>query len=345
MGGIEKVINDIKDNLNIIYDIDILSMVNKSNYNVKSLLNKDYKNFFIRNIIGIFKLNKYLKNNEYDIIHIHCYNSFGLIYAKLVYKYNYNIIVHAHGSSFDKRYLHIKHIINNVIKKLFKSNKYKYIAVSNECNKFCFNTKKCLIIPNGIDYNKYKFNIIERTKYRKLFKIKDNEIVIGHIGRFQKQKNHEFIINIFNEIIKINCNYKLILIGEGKEKEKIKCKINEFNLESKVIILDNRSDINKLINMFDIYLFPSIYEGFGLSVVENEINGKYVFASNKIDLNTVISNRIKFLPLQSNASYWANEIINKKDINLKLNDKLDIKYFINQIETIYRGFDEKDKKV
>ena len=341
-GGIEKVIIDIKKNINNNYKIDILSFINRSNNNIKSLLNKNYRNFFIRNILGIFKLNNYLKNYKYDIIHIHCYNSFGLIYAYIAYKYNKNIILHAHNSNIDKDFLYIKHIINNIIKQLFKSSKYTYIAVSEECNKFCYNNKNCIIIPNGIDYDKYKFNYEERIKYRKLFNIKDDEIVIGHIGRFEYQKNHEFIIDIFNEINKKNNNYKLILIGDGSLKEKIKCKIYKLRLENKVIILDNRNDINKLINMFDIYLFPSRYEGFGLTVVENEINGKYVYASNNIPLETKISNRINYISLDKNSNYWANEILNKKEINLKLDNQLDIKYFINNIEEIYRGFDEKN---
>lgn len=330
MGGIEKVIKDIKDNLNILYDIDILSFVNKSNYNIISLLNKDYRNFFVRNILGIFKLKKYLKNNQYDIIHIHSYNSFGLIYAYISKKYIKKIIIHAHNSNIDKDYLYIKHIINNIIKFIFKSNKYKYVAVSESCNKFCFNNKNCLIIPNGVNYNKYKFKNIERVKYRKLFNIKDSDIVIGHIGRFEIQKNHEFIINLFS---KLKNNYKLILIGSGSLKEKIICQINELKIENRVIILDNRNDISNLINMFDIYIHPSIYEGFGLTVVENEINGKYVLTSTNITKDTKISNRIKYLDLDINI--WVNEIENIKENKFKLDNKLDINNYINKIKDIY----------
>jgi len=335
IGGIEKVIMDIKQNLNSHYYIDVLSIVKKGNNDVTSLLKKDYDNFFIRNLLGVFKFKKFLKNNKYDIIHIHCYNSFGLIYSKIAYKYNKNVIIHAHGSSINRDFLYIKKIINNIIKLLYKSNKYKYIAVSNECNKFCFNNDNCLIMPNGIDYDKYKFNNIERIKYRKLFKIKDNEIVIGHIGRFEYQKNHKFVIDIFNEICELNDNYKLILIGEGKEKDKIKCKINEFGLKSKIIVLDNRNDINKLINMFDIYLFPSIYEGFGLTVVENEINEKYVFVSDKITIDTKISNRIKYISLDKSSLEWAKKILNNKKIEFKLDNKLNIDDYIKKLKDIY----------
>ena len=344
IGGIEKIIMDIKNNLDKRYDIDILSMVNKSNNNIIRLLAKDYDNFFIRNIKGIFKFKKYIKNNKCDIIHINCYNSFGLIYGYIAYKYNKNIIIHGHNCNIDNDYLYIKRIINYIIKLLFRSNKYKYIAVNDETNKFCFNNNNnCIIIPNGIDYDKYRFNNKERIKYRKLFNIKDNEIVIGSVGRFTYQKNYSFIIDIFKEICNIKDNYRLILIGEGTLKKSIIDKVRKYGIENKVLFLSNRDDINKFINMFDIYLSPSVYEGFGLSIVENEINGKYVFVSDRVIKEVNISNRIKYISLNKDSKYWCNKIINKKDIKLVIDNGLDIKYFIKNIESVYQGvMNEKD---
>lgn len=334
-GGIEKVIIDIKNYMDSDYNIDILSLVNLSNYNVISLLNKKYSSFIIRNMLGFRKYQKFLKNNNYDIIHIHCYNAFGFIYAFLARKYTGKIILHAHNSDMDNDFLYIKHLVNSIIKVLFRSNKYLHIAVSEECNNFCFNVDNCIMLPNGIDYDKYYFNNEERIKYRKKFNIKDNQIVIGHIGRFNEQKNHNFIIEIFNEITKIKSNYKLVLVGEGTLKEKIGKKIKELKLDSKVIILNNRNDITKLINMFDIYLFPSIFEGFGITVVENEVNGKYVFISDKITNVVIISNRVEVISLNKNADYWAEIITNIKEKEFKLDNRLDINNYIDKLRKIY----------
>ena len=335
VGGIEKIIKYLKDNLNNNYKINILSFVNKTNNKIISLLNKDYRNFFIRNILGIFKLKKYLKNNQYDIIHIHSYNSFGLIYAYISKKYIKKIIIHAHNSNIDKDYLYIKHFINYIIKLLFYNKSYTYISVSEECSKFCFGNKKSIILPNMIDYSKYLFNNKERDYYRNLFSINKKDIIIGHIGRFEHQKNHDFIIDIFNDIIKINNNYKLILIGEGSLKNKIKHKVKKLNLESNIIFLDYRNDISKLINMFDIYLFPSLYEGFGITVLEAEINSKYVFVSDKISKSLKISNRIKYLSLNKSSLEWSKEIINLRKNKIKLNNNLDIANYIIKIKNIY----------
>ena len=340
-GGIEKVILDIKNNA-CDYDIDILSMVNKSKEKVTSLFKNNYCNFFIRNILGLSKFKKYLYNNEYDIIHIHCYNSFGLIYAFIARKYIKHVIIHAHNSDIDNDFLYIKHLLNSIIKFLFKSRNYTYLAVNEECNKFCFNNKNTIILRNCIDYSKYLFNENERKKYQKMFGVKKGEIVIGHVGRFEKQKNHKFLIDIFNEINKIKNNYKLVLVGDGSQKNEVINKIHQLKLEKKIIILNNRDDIFKLINMFDIFLFPSIVEGFPLSIVENQVNGKYVFASDILDKNIIISNRINFISLKKNAYYWASKIINLKENNFKLDKKLDIINYISKLKKIYRGFNEKN---
>ena len=341
-GGIEKVIMNTKNNLNNKYQIDILSIVNKSNEKVISLVNKDYCSFFKRVIFGLRKYKNYVKLHQYNIIHIHCYNAFGLIYAKITSKYCKNIIVHAHGCSINNDFLHIKKIINSIIKKLFINNKYTYIAVSAEVNTFCFNYKDTIILSNGIDYSEYYFNNKYRVKYRKIYEIDDDTVVIGHIGRFSKQKNQEFVIKVFDEINRIKKNYKLFLIGEGDLKEKLRNKVKSLNLEEKIIFLNNRNDIPKLINLFDIYVFPSIDEGFGVTVVENEVNGKYVFVSDTITKDIKISNRLEFLSLNNNAEEWATRIINLKNEKFKLDNRLNISEFIKRLENIYRGFDSEN---
>lgn len=334
IGGIEKVIQNIYDNLKDEYDIDIISFVSK-NKNIKSLLKKQYNNFSIRNILGLVKLKKYFKENKYDIIHINCYNSFGLIYAFLVRKYINKIIVHAHSSNTNCDILYIKTIINFFIKKIFNSEKYELISVSEAAGKFCFDTNKCNIILNSVDYDKFYFDEKKRIEYRKKYNLSDDKIVIGHIGRFSLEKNHKFLIDIFNELCKINNNYILILVGEGKLYNKIKNKIKKLNLEDKVIYFKYRDDINYFINMFDVYLFPSKHEGFGITLLENQINGREVFTTDKIPEVLNISNKIHFINLKNNSKYWANEIINCKSKKLILKKDLNINNFIEKIKQLY----------
>ena len=118
---------------------------------------------------------------------------------------------------------------------------------------------------------------------------------------------------------------------------KIKEKVNKLGINSKIIFFNNRDDIPNFINMFDIFLFPSIYEGFPLSLIENQINGKYVFASDSITKDTKISNRIKYISLDKDAKYWAHQILHREKIDVKTDNKLNINYFVEKIEELYHN--------
>lgn len=332
-GGIEKIINDLKNNLN--YKIDILCFNNLSNQEIITLNKKVYNNFFFRNILSLNKLKKYIKNNKYDVIYINCYNSFGYIYAKIISKYNNHIIIHGHNSNIDKDYLKIKKIINNLIKILFNNNYYTYIAPTKEVANFCFSKKnKVNIIENCINYQDYYFNKEYYLYYKKLFNI-DKEIVIGNIGRMEYQKNQLFVLDIFKDLLDINNNYKLIIIGTGSLKKKIIKKINKLKLNNKVILIDKDNNINKLINIFDIYLFPSIYEGFPLTLIENQVNNSYCITSSNINKNTKISNKIKYISLDKSSLEFA-KIINNLNLNkrLILDNKLDLNIFLKKIKKL-----------
>lgn len=335
-GNIERVINMIYDNLKSDYHIDLLSFCNlKSEDKVKSILNENYSSFIKRNIQGLFKLKEYFKNNNYDIMHIHCYNSFGLVYAFFARKYVKKIIIHAHDSGIDNDCFRIKKLINSIIKLFFKSSKYIYTAPSYPCIKFCFGKCNYRIIPNWIDYEKYKFNMDERLKYRNEFGFKDKEVVVGHIGKFERQKNHSFLIDVFFELRKRRKNYKLVLIGDGSLLEQIKEKVSKLELDQYVIFLPPRDDINKLINMFDIYLFPSLYEGFPLTVLENQVNSKYVFTSKNIDKNIKISNRFKQYYLEDGPKHWAIKIINNNRCKFFIKVHLELNDFVRNIMALY----------
>ena len=330
-GGIEKVIEQIYYNLSDKYIIDILSFVNSSdNKKIKSILKKDYKNFFIRNYFGLKKLKKL---DYYDIIHINAYNAFGLIYAKKFKKYAKRIIVHAHNNDIDKERdkLGIKRIVNCIIRKLYSKN-YSLVACSKEAANFCFG-RNSLIIFNGVDYNKFKFNLEYRKKYIKKFHLNGKKI-IGHVGRFESQKNHEFIIKMFYRLLEKDNNYFLILIGNGSKLEHIKQMTINLNIFDHVLFLDKVNDMEKVINCFDVFILPSLYEGFGISAVENQINDKIVFLSNNISKEIVVSNNTYVLKLD--IEEWVSKILNTKKKKLVLDDKLKIEKFIDKIDELYK---------
>lgn len=330
-GGIESVIKNINQSLNDEYNFKTLTFVNHAKINnVSNILKKDIKVSSIRNIIGLLKLKKYMKNSKYDIVHIHCYNAMGLVYAFFFKKYSNKIIIHAHNNNFDNNYLYLKSFINKLLK-LFFSKKYILVGCSKSANKFCFG-KNGIVIPNGIDYSKFLFNKKKRTFYRNKYKV-SNKKVIGSVGRFSKQKNHKFIINLFSKLIQNNKDYYLVLIGEGKYLNKVKKRVKKLKIENHVLFITKTDKLYELINMFDIYIQPSLYEGFGLSLIEDQVNGRLTFISKYIDDDKIISNNCYKLNL--NYSSWINAIKDTRYKTLSLDDKYNNKNFISNIKELY----------
>ena len=172
------------------------------------------------------------------------------------------------------------------------------------------------IINNAIDIDKFKFNNKKRKIMRKELKIMDNEILIGHIGRFIKQKNHNFIIEVLKDLVLYDKNFKLLLVGVGNLKTMIEEKVKINKLENNVIFLGQRGDVNKIYQAMDIFLLPSLYEGLPLVGIEAQIAGCKCFFSNKITKDVRIKDDTEFLKI-SNSKEWAEKIVDyvKKEKN------------------------------
>ncbi len=217
-----------------------------------------------------------------------------------------------------------------------------YYGCSDKACKWLYgkNKDKAIIIKNGIETEKFCFNENIRKKKREELGIKECEFIIGHVGRFCVAKNHEYLIKIFNEYNKINNNSKLILIGDGELREKITKEIKKLHLEKKVLILGFRNDTNELLQAMDCFVFPSIYEGLPLSLIEAQAANLMILASNKITKMTDITGNIKFLDINQNSIEWAKRIPIKplERFNQKLKIKeagYDIKAICQELEKIY----------
>lgn len=294
------------------------------------------------------KINKYRKelkqiltNNNYKIIHSHI-NTLSFIPLKIAKELNIPVrIEHSHSTTNKIEFK--KNILKQILKNFSKKYSTHYFACSNYAAKFLFgnnitNNNKLYIMKNAIDKNKFSYNKKIRNEYRKKFNIDDDTLVIGHIGRFVKQKNHKFLINIFNEIVITNNNSLLILTGSGPLEEKIKKQVNKFSLENKVIFLGQRNDTNNLYQMFDLLLLPSLYEGLPVVGVEAQVASLPCILSNEITDEIKLTNLVKFISLNEKPSFWAKETIKKykntkrKILNIKTYDiekeskKLENKY-------------------
>ena len=174
-----------------------------------------------------------------------------------------------------------------------------------------FGENEFTIIPDAIDVEQFKFDIDQRNICRKYLKL-GLKTVYGCIARFSPQKNHKFLIDIFAEIHKRDTNTFLLLVGEGYLKTEIQQKINKLNLADSVMFLGMRNDINFLLQAIDVMIAPSVYEGFGISVLEAQCAGVCCYVSDIFNDEIMQTPIIMKIGLHKSAEEWAIQIINNQ---------------------------------
>ncbi len=226
-------------------------------------------------------------------------------------------------------------------KKLIKENNLQLIALhskmADELNKI-FNVRNTIIIKNGVDFNRFKELPETKEEIRKSINIPNNAFVLGHIGRFTQQKNHEYLVSIFEEVSKINKNAYLLLIGKGELKNHIRNILEQKKLLNKTVMLENRTDIPRLLKAMDIFIFPSFYEGFGNVIVEAQISDIPCVISDSIPSDVILSKKVKCLSIEAPANEWANIILNPEKIlstNYGNINNYDMNNVIKHLEEIY----------
>lgn len=255
--------------------------------------------------------NQFFSNHkEYKIIHGHILGP-ATIYLRIARNHGLTTIAHSHSTNTRGN------IIEKIVKKIMKI-PIKYItdylfACSNEAGKSLYGKKHInednfIIIKNAIDTNKYAYDVKIRKKMRELLNV-NNNLVIGHVGSFTEPKNHKFLIDIFYEIQKKHQESRLLLLGSGRLEKKVIKKIRTLDLDDKVIVLGNVPNVNEYLQAMDIFVFPSIYEGLPVSLIEAQASGLPCIISNRITSEIVITPIIKKIPLSNTANEWSNIII------------------------------------
>ena len=188
----------------------------------------------------------------------------------------------------------------------------QYWACSSLAGEWMYGRKalasgKVMVINNAIDLHKFTFSEEKRHQLRQELGLEDN-FVIGHVGRFMKQKNHDFLLDIFAEIIELDPTAKLLLIGEGPLRQHIEAKVQKLRIAKRVIFTGIRSDVHALYNMMDVFVLPSYYEGLCLVGIEAQTNGLQYFVSDNITREVEVTNLCHFMSLTQDAKAWASAI-------------------------------------
>ena len=257
----------------------------------------------------------FTENNDYKVVHMNA-SSKNFLLLKYAKKHNVPIrIAHSHNIDFQTKNP-IKKLIGNLFKVPMKKYATDYFACSYLAGEWLFGKEnvengKVKVIHNAVDYDRFKYDEKVREEMRKEFKIQKNEILFGNVGRFTNQKNHTFLIDIFNEIHKKNKDTKLIMAGIGEKEDEIREKVKNLNLEDSTIFAGFRKDVNKIMQAMDVFLLPSLYEGLPVVGVEAQAAGLPSFTSKDVVTSEVkITNAFEFISLEKTAEEWADIILN-----------------------------------
>lgn len=258
------------------------------------------------------ELIKIFKDNNYKIVHSHI-NTLSVFPLRAAKKAGVPIrIAHSHSTTNKKEWK--RNLVKQVLRPFSKVYATDYMCCSELAGRWLFGNKEydkgnVYLLNNAIDLDKFKFDEKIRKEIRKELNIKDDTLVIGHIGRFVAQKNHTFLIDVFNEIHKKNDNAILLLAGQGPLQEEIKNKVQELGLESKVKFLGQINDTYKLYQALDIFVLPSLYEGLPVVGVEAQATGLLCELSNDMTKETKVLDTTRFISLNTSAEEWATIIL------------------------------------
>ena len=273
------------------------------------------------------ELKRVLKEGKYKIVHSHISTmSFFSLWAAKSAKVPIRI---AHAHSTTNKQEKKKNLMKQVLRPFSKVFANRYFCCSELAGRWLFGNKtydqgKVYLLNNAIDVDKFKYDEKIRKEKRKELNIKDNQLVIGHIGRFVQQKNHEFLIDIFNEIYKQNKNTVLLLAGDGPLKGTIQNKVKELGLEKSVKFLGQRNDANELYQAMDAFVLPSLYEGLPVVGVEAQAAGLPCFFSTDMTKETKVLQTTKFISLTHTPQYWTKEILKQLNSYTRIDPEKEI---------------------
>lgn len=301
--------------------IDYLTPYYCDNKKIKEFVENKSGNIFSLNIVfnpgqnrfNICKsINLFFKSNKYDIVHVHSGSTSILgIFAYYAKKNGVKkVIVHSHAS------IEHKSLKNTVLRHLcgIVLNKYAdiYCACSVAAGEAKFTSdvvrNRLIVIKNGIDLDKFRYCESTRKAVRESLKVSNEDFVIGHVGRFSKEKNHEFLVNLFSELSLNNNKLKLLLVGDGDLRKRIHDLVILKGLQDKVIFTGSVDNVQDYMQAMDYFILPSSYEGLGVVAIEAQAAGLPCLLSKGCPIESKVTDLVSFFKLSTNIKLCANMV-------------------------------------
>lgn len=268
-------------------------------------------------IVYLKRLTKIMSSFPYQAVHAHTdYQAgFPALAAKIV---GIKIrICHSHSNNWTKGN-HIKGILTHkAMQTMMKVSANRYCGCSHEATRFMFGkqivkNKKVLILKNGINLNEFtETNSNSKTSVIREFDLNKDVKIIGHVGRFSDSKNHIFILHLLEKLLKKDKGFIALLIGDGPLKLEIEQKANALGIKDHIRFLGVRTDIPRLMKAFDVFLFPSVFEGFGIAALEAQVSGTPCIISDTVTRSTDMELGLaSFISLDEPLDIWCEKTIN-----------------------------------
>ena len=344
-GGVGHLVKDICDIIN--KDIFLVDFMYYDSPNEKWLewIKTNGWNFFLipkysRQPIKFLKqIFLFFKKNKYDILHYHASTATVIMYSlPKWFDKKQMCFFHSHNNSADIKTLH--YVMRSIVTKRMNC----LLTVSEQAAKWMYGRKykEAYILKNGIKTKDFLFNHMARTETRQMLNIED-KFVLGHIGRFEEQKNHDFLIDIFFEVKKLNEDAVLLLIGAGSLEKKIQNKVKEYKLTESVLFCGTTNNVSPYMQAMDVFVLPSKWEGLGIVAIEAQAADLPVVASTEVPVEAHLSTKFDSLSLNVAPRIWADSILKyyRNNIN-RCNQELlieqngyDIELVVKQLESLY----------
>lgn len=343
MGGVESFLMNMYRNIDREkYQFDFILQVDEEGYfekEIESLGGKIYRipRFEKHPIKHVKELMKILKNGNYQAIHRHTANSvvfYDLLIAKLC---NIKVrISHSHNTTHEHKFM------NYIFRPFLRAFSTNRLACGNEAGKWLYGNGKFKVLNNGIDTKKFLYADEVRKKYRKELGIED-KIVLGHIGRFEKQKNHKYLIEVFEKLCSKSDKYVLLLCGDGSLKAEMEQLCREKGILDKVKFLGARKDVNNILQAMDIFIFPSLYEGLSITLIEAQMSNIPIIMADTIAKETIYNSNIKLIGIkEEDIDEWCYniekcniDINNRTNLNNKLIEDYEVNNVLKELINIY----------
>ena len=255
-------------------------------------------------------------NNSYDIIHVHSSSPFDAWLLAIAQKRGIRTrIIHSHNA------IHSRKLTTKIVFFFSKPMLRKYATHFWGCSEkavftLCGKQEKVVnnfrVIKNGIHINRYLYNKSIRQQIRKEYAL-ENKFVIGNVGRLCSQKNQLFLLDVLVEVLKINPNTILILVGDGNQKNLLQKKAHKLGIAESIIFTGNVQNVSDFYQAMDVYVMTSLYEGLGIAGIEAQCAGLYCFFASSITPEVKITENAEFISLRKSPEYWAKKICSLKN--------------------------------